>query len=80
MTDRAGALGGSSPVVVRILVAIVALALVGATAFGLWHLVVGGFINGNPRAGAFGLVLALTAGLTLLVGAWSVRHRRSRSV
>ncbi len=80
MTDRVGRLGGSVPGPTRVLLAIAALVLAGATAFGLWHLVVGGLINGNPRAGAFGLVLALTAGLILVVGAWVVRRRRSRSV
>ena len=43
-----------------ILVLIVALA--GATAFGLWHVVVGGMVQGNPRAAGFGVVLALLAG------------------
>jgi hypothetical protein len=59
-------------------VALVALGLVlaGAAAFGLWHLVVGGFINGNPRAGTFGLVLALAAGLPLVAGAWVMGRRR----
>ena len=77
MTGRSRPLGGSAPGVVRVLVAVAALALLGATAFGLWHLVVGGVINGNPRAGAFGFGLALAAGLTLIAGAWFVR-RRSR--
>ncbi len=77
MTGRSRPLGGSVPRVVRLLVAVAALALLVATAFGLWHLVVGGVINGNPRAGAFGFGLALAAGLTLIVGAWFVR-RRSR--
>jgi hypothetical protein len=45
----------------------VCLAVAGAVAFGLWHLVVGGLVNGTPRAGTFGLVLASAAG-TLLVG------------
>lgn len=62
----------------RVLLAIAAVALIGATAFGLWHLVVGGLINGNPRAGTFGLFLALAAGTSLLVGAWIARRRRSR--
>ncbi len=48
--------------------------LAGATAFGVWHLVVGGLINGNPRAGTFGVVLAVVAGSLLgLVAA--LRHR-----
>ena len=80
MTDRVGRLGGSVPGATGLLLAIAALALAGATAFGLWHLVVGGLINGNPRAGTFGLVLALAAGMTLVIGAWVVRRRRSRSV
>ena len=57
----------------------IGIALTGAAAFGLWHLVVGGLINGNPRAGTFGLVLALSAGLLLLAGAWLVRRRRLRA-
>jgi hypothetical protein len=45
----------------------VGLAFAGAVAFGLWHLVVGGLINGNARAGTFGFLLAGVAG-ALLVG------------
>jgi len=60
----------------RIVVAIVAIALLGAVLFGIWHLVVGGLINGNPRAGTFGFVLALAAGVPLVVGSWVVRRRR----
>ena len=45
--------------------------LLGAALFGLWHLVVGGLINGNPRAGTFGLLLALAAGVPLIVGTWA---------
>ena len=52
--------------------------LVGALAFGLWHVVVGGLINGNPRAGAFGIGLALTAGIALLVGRRVVLSRAAR--
>jgi hypothetical protein len=39
--------------------------LAGATAFGVWHLIVGGLLNGNPRAGAFGFLLASVAGAFL---------------
>jgi hypothetical protein len=42
----------------RLALLVAGLALAGAAAFGLWHVVVGGLINGNPRAGAFGAVLA----------------------
>jgi hypothetical protein len=61
----------------RLLFAVVAIAFAGATAFGLWHLVVGGLINGNPRAGTFGLLLALGAGSPLVIGAW-LRARSGR--
>ena len=46
----------------RLAVAVAVIVLAGATAFGLWHIVVGGLIHGNARAGAFGVVLAVVAG------------------
>jgi len=52
--------------------------LVGALAFGLWHVVVGGLIDGNPRAGAFGVGLALAAGIALLVGRRMILAHESR--
>lgn len=64
---------------VGLIAVVVGLALAGATAFGLWHLVVGGLINGNPRAAMFGLVLALTAGLLLAGWTWLLRRRRQRA-
>ena len=39
---------------------------VGAVAFGLWHVVVGGLVNGNPRAASFGVLLALVATAVLV--------------
>ena len=45
----------------RVVLVTLVAALVGATAFGLWHLVVGGLVNGNPRAGTFGFLLAAVA-------------------
>ena len=60
---------------VRVALALVAVALVGAFAFGLWHFVVGGFVNGNPRAGQFGAVLAAVAG-GLLIGLRGISRRR----
>jgi hypothetical protein len=64
--------------VTKSLIGLAGLALAGAAAFGLWHLVVGGMINGNPRAGTFGIALALAAGLPLIVAVLLVRHRGPR--
>lgn len=41
--------------------------LVGAFLFGAWHVVVGGFVKGNPRAGAFGVGLSVVTGLLLVI-------------
>jgi hypothetical protein len=50
------------------------LLLAGAVVFGLWHVVVGWLLHGNPRAGTFGIVLAAIAG-TLLAGlAFGIRR------
>jgi hypothetical protein len=62
----------------RIVALIVIVALAGATAFGLWHVVVGGLVNGNPRAGGFGLVLALVSGALLAGSIVLVRRRATR--
>jgi hypothetical protein len=56
--------------------AILLLVLVGATVFGLWHLIVGGVLHGNARAATFGLVLAAGAGAVL--GGVVVRTRGGR--
>jgi hypothetical protein len=61
----------------RIIVILGATALLGATLFGVWHVVVGGLIGGNARAGLFGLGLALVAGVTLSAGWWLALRRRS---
>ena len=42
-----------------------AVVLLGAVAFGAWHVVVGGLVNGNGRAAAFGVVLTAASGLVL---------------
>ena len=61
----------------RLLLAIAIVALAGTTVFGLWHLLVGGLVNGNSRAAAFGAVLASMAGTALAVVIVAV-HRRGR--
>lgn len=53
----------------------IAAALAGAVLFGAWHVLVGYFVNGNPRAGIFGLALATVAGI-LLVAALAIARRR----
>ena len=60
-------------------VAIVAIGLVfaGALAFGLWHVIVGGVINGNARAASFGITLAAISGGFLLGLTAAFRRRRS---
>ena len=40
--------------------------LAGAFLFGAWHVVVGGFVKGNPRAAAFGVGLAAVSGVLLV--------------
>ena len=62
---------------IRLALAIAVVVLAGATAFGLWHVVVGGLLNGNPRAAGFGVVLAVIAG-SLLAGAVVVLRRGAR--
>ncbi len=77
MSGRTGRLPVPPARITRVLLAIIALGLLGATAFGLWHVVVGGLVNGNARAAAFGAVLALVAGVTLAAGVWLSHRRRS---
>jgi membrane protease YdiL (CAAX protease family) len=56
--------------------AVVIAVLIAATAFGLWHLLVGGVVNGNPRAGRFGVALAVVAGAILSGVVLTLRRRR----
>ena len=63
-----------APGVVRAGIALILVALTGACLFGLWHLVVGGVINGNPRAGTFGLVLAGSTGVAIALIALAARR------
>ena len=76
--DPAGMTGRVRPGAADVAMALSGVVLAGATAFGLWHVVVGGLLNGNPRAAAFGVALALAAGIPLLVCVAVVRRRRLR--
>jgi hypothetical protein len=63
-----------APRLVRAGLLVLVLALVGAGLFGLWHVVVGGLVNGNARAATFGVELAAGSG-ALLALVWFLRHR-----
>ena len=51
-----------------------AAALLGAFLFGLWHVVVGGFLKGNWNAAGFGFALASVAGVLLWIEAAVARR------
>ncbi len=51
-----------------------AAALLGAFVFGLIHLVVGGLVKGNWKAGGFGIALMSVAGVLLWIGAAAARR------
>jgi hypothetical protein len=53
---------------------ILAAVLLGAFLFGLWHVVVGGFLKGNWNAGGFGIALASVAGVLLWIEAAIARR------
>jgi FtsH-binding integral membrane protein len=61
------------PLALRLL----AVILVAAAAFGLWHVVIGGLVNANARAAAFGTILA-TASVVLFAGVVAVDRRLRR--
>ena len=56
---------------------VIAAALGGAFLFGAWHILFGGFVAGNWRAGAFGLALAAVAA-ALLAGEVAIARRLLR--
>ena len=56
-----------------------AAGLLGAFLFGLWHVIVGGFIKGNRNAGGFGIALASVAGVLLWIEAAITRRLLLRS-
>jgi hypothetical protein len=58
---------------------IAAVALAGAFLFGAWHVIFGGLVRGNWRAGGFGVVLAAVAGILLRIEAAVVRRLLPRA-
>ena len=71
---RAWARGGIGTRVALGLAVVLAAALLGAFVFGLWHVVVGGFMKGNWNAGGFGIALASVAGVLLWIEAAIARR------
>ena len=70
----AWARGGIASRAVVVLGGALAAALLGAFLFGLWHVVVGGFVKGNWTAGGFGIALASVAGVLLWIEAAVARR------
>jgi hypothetical protein len=71
---RAWAGGGTGTRITLALAAALAAALLGAFLFGLWHVIVGGFLKGNWNAGGFGISLASVAGVLLWIEAAVARR------
>ena len=70
----AWARGGAATRITLALAVALAAALIGAFLFGLWHVVVGGFLKGNWNAGGFGIALASVAGVLLWIEAAVARR------
>ncbi len=70
----AWACGGPGARVALALGVVVAAGLLGAFLFGLWHVVVGGFVKGNWKAGGFGIALASVTGVLLWIEASIARR------
>jgi len=77
---RAWAGGGTGTRIALALAVALAAALLGAFLFGLWHVVVGGFLKGNWNAGGFGIALASVAGVLLWIEAAIARRLLPRPV
>jgi hypothetical protein len=60
------------------LASLAALALLGAFVFGLWHVLFGGLVRGNWRAGGFGIALASASGVLLWIDAIVLRRLGAR--
>jgi hypothetical protein len=70
----ASARGGRGTRLALALAGVLAAALVGAFLFGLWHVLFGGFVKGNWRAGGFGIALTAIAGGLLAIEAAIARR------
>jgi len=70
----AWARGGLRVRVALALGAVLAAGLLGAFLFGLWHVVVGGFLRGNWNAAGFGFALAGVSGVLLWIEASLARR------
>ncbi len=60
------------------LASVLALALLGAFLFGVWHVLFGGIVQGNWRAGGFGIALASVCGVLLWIDAIVLRRLGAR--
>ncbi len=70
----AWALGRTPTRIVLGVAILIAAGLLGAFLFGLWHIVVGGFIKGNWNAAGFGFALSSVTGILLWIEASVVRR------
>lgn len=66
--------GGIPTRVTLIVGGVAAIGLLGAFLFGLWHVVVGGFVKGNWDAAGFGFALASVTGVLLWIVASIARR------
>jgi hypothetical protein len=58
---------------------VVGAALLAAFLFGLWHVLVGGLVKGNWRAGGFGIALASACGVLLWIDTAVLRFVTGRA-
>ncbi len=66
--------GGAMTRVALAAAGVIAAGLLAAFLFGVWHVVVGGFVRGNWNAGGFGFALAGVAGVLLWIEAAIARR------
>lgn len=71
---RVWARSGTRPRIALAFAGVLAAVLLGAFLFGLWHVLFGGLVKGNWRAGGFGVALAVIAGAALALEVAVVRR------